>query len=45
MNSLDVLGPCFVCGTDAEAIYVTRLLLRLFFFGYAGSLLPHSSFL
>lgn len=23
VNSLDVLGPCLVCGTDAEAIYVT----------------------
>ena len=32
MNSLDVLRPCFVCRTDAEAIYVTRQLLRLFFF-------------
>uniref|UniRef100_A0A8C0CZL3 Nucleoporin 43 n=1 Tax=Balaenoptera musculus TaxID=9771 RepID=A0A8C0CZL3_BALMU len=26
VNSLDVLGPCLVCGTDAEAIYVTRQL-------------------
>ncbi|XP_054110489.1 nucleoporin Nup43 isoform X1 [Callithrix jacchus] len=26
VNSLDVLGPCLVCGTDAEAIYVTRHL-------------------
>jgi len=23
---LDVLGPCLVCGTDSEAIYVTRQL-------------------
>lgn len=28
MNSLDVLGPCLVCGTDAEAIYVTRQLFH-----------------
>lgn len=28
MNSLDVLGPCLVCGTDAEAIYVTRHLFH-----------------
>ncbi|XP_050642313.1 LOW QUALITY PROTEIN: nucleoporin Nup43-like [Macaca thibetana thibetana] len=26
VNSLDVLDPCLVCGTDAEAIYVTRYL-------------------
>uniref|UniRef100_A0A2K6KKP7 Uncharacterized protein n=1 Tax=Rhinopithecus bieti TaxID=61621 RepID=A0A2K6KKP7_RHIBE len=26
VNSLDVLDPCLVCGTDAEAIYVTRHL-------------------
>uniref|UniRef100_A0A2K6QFT2 Nucleoporin 43 n=1 Tax=Rhinopithecus roxellana TaxID=61622 RepID=A0A2K6QFT2_RHIRO len=26
VNSLDILGPCLVCGTDAEAIYVTRHL-------------------
>ncbi|XP_049759232.1 nucleoporin Nup43 isoform X2 [Elephas maximus indicus] len=26
VNSLDVLGSCLVCGTDAEAIYVTRQL-------------------
>lgn len=26
VNSLDVLGPCLVCGTDSEAIYVTRQL-------------------
>ncbi|KAI2544233.1 nucleoporin 43 [Homo sapiens] len=26
VNTLDVLGPCLVCGTDAEAIYVTRHL-------------------
>lgn len=26
VNSLDVLGPCLVCGTDEEAIYVTRQL-------------------
>ncbi|TFK07976.1 PHD finger protein 10 [Platysternon megacephalum] len=26
VNSLDVLGPCLVCGTDAEAIYVNRHL-------------------
>ncbi|MEE6521124.1 hypothetical protein FKM82_019182 [Ascaphus truei] len=26
VNSLDVLGQCLVCGTDAEAIYVTRQL-------------------
>uniref|UniRef100_A0A6I8NSL2 Nucleoporin 43 n=1 Tax=Ornithorhynchus anatinus TaxID=9258 RepID=A0A6I8NSL2_ORNAN len=26
VNSLDVLGPCLVCGTDAEAIYVSRQL-------------------
>ncbi|EDL93687.1 rCG57407 [Rattus norvegicus] len=26
VNSLDVLGPCLVCGTDAESIYVTRQL-------------------
>ncbi|XP_074846497.1 nucleoporin Nup43 isoform X1 [Carettochelys insculpta] len=26
VNSLDVLGPCLVCGTDAEAIYVNRQL-------------------
>lgn len=27
VNSLDVLGQCLVCGTDTEAIYVTRQLL------------------
>uniref|UniRef100_A0A8C8SG56 Nucleoporin 43 n=1 Tax=Pelusios castaneus TaxID=367368 RepID=A0A8C8SG56_9SAUR len=27
VNSLDVLGPCLVCGTDAEAIYVNRHLV------------------
>ncbi|XP_033075368.1 nucleoporin Nup43-like [Trachypithecus francoisi] len=26
VNNLDVLDPCLVCGTDAEAIYVTRHL-------------------
>uniref|UniRef100_A0A7N4NMN1 Nucleoporin 43 n=1 Tax=Sarcophilus harrisii TaxID=9305 RepID=A0A7N4NMN1_SARHA len=26
VNSLDVLGSCLLCGTDAEAIYVTRQL-------------------
>uniref|UniRef100_A0A8C0RIR8 Nucleoporin 43 n=2 Tax=Canis lupus familiaris TaxID=9615 RepID=A0A8C0RIR8_CANLF len=26
VNSLDVLGSCLVCGTDSEAIYVTRQL-------------------
>lgn len=26
VNSLDVLGPCLVYGTDAEAIYVNRQL-------------------
>ncbi|XP_029449946.1 nucleoporin Nup43 [Rhinatrema bivittatum] len=26
VNSLDVLGQCLVCGTDAEAIHVTRQL-------------------
>uniref|UniRef100_A0A2K5KKA9 Uncharacterized protein n=1 Tax=Cercocebus atys TaxID=9531 RepID=A0A2K5KKA9_CERAT len=26
VNSLDVLDPCLVCGTDAEAIYVARYL-------------------
>uniref|UniRef100_A0A8C7BZL2 Nucleoporin 43 n=1 Tax=Neovison vison TaxID=452646 RepID=A0A8C7BZL2_NEOVI len=26
VNSLDVLGPCLVCGTDSEAIYVTKQL-------------------
>uniref|UniRef100_A0A8D0GWC2 Nucleoporin Nup43 n=1 Tax=Sphenodon punctatus TaxID=8508 RepID=A0A8D0GWC2_SPHPU len=26
VDSLDVLEPCFVCGTDAEAIYVNRQL-------------------
>uniref|UniRef100_A0A452IIV3 Uncharacterized protein n=1 Tax=Gopherus agassizii TaxID=38772 RepID=A0A452IIV3_9SAUR len=26
VNSLDVLGSCLVCGTDAEAIYVNRHL-------------------
>ncbi|XP_028653733.1 nucleoporin Nup43 [Erpetoichthys calabaricus] len=26
VNSLDVLGKCLVCGTDGEAIYVTRHL-------------------
>ncbi|XP_019383092.1 PREDICTED: nucleoporin Nup43 [Gavialis gangeticus] len=26
VNSVDVLGPCLVCGTDAEAIYVKRQL-------------------
>lgn len=24
VNSLDVLGPCLVCGTDGEAIFVNR---------------------
>lgn len=26
VNSLDILGPCLVYGTDAEAIYVNRQL-------------------
>ncbi|XP_030053921.1 nucleoporin Nup43 [Microcaecilia unicolor] len=26
VNSLDILGQCLVCGTDAEAIHVTRQL-------------------
>lgn len=32
VNSLDVLGPCLVCGTDAEAIYVTRQLFSWKYF-------------